>query len=60
MLRAEVIISEYLQTTLQENVTLALNINTEKVRSAMIIAPMMIEIGKILKNGYVPPRYDAN
>ena len=45
----EVTISEYLQTTLQENVALALNINTEKARSAMIIAPMLIEVRKILK-----------
>ena len=45
----EVAISEYLQTTLQENVALALNINTEKARSEMIIAPMLIEIRKILK-----------
>ena len=44
-----VAISEYLQTTLQENVALALNINTEKARSEMIIAPMLIEIRKILK-----------
>jgi hypothetical protein len=41
--------SEYLQTTLQENVALALNINTEKARSEMIIAPMLIEVRKILK-----------
>jgi hydrogenase maturation factor HypE len=39
----------YLQTTLQENVALALNINTEKARSEMIIAPMLIEVRKILK-----------
>jgi hypothetical protein len=45
----EVTISEYLQTTLQENVALALNINTEKARSEMIIAPMLIEVRKILK-----------
>ena len=44
----EVTISEYLQTTLQENVALALNINTEKARSEMIIAPMLIEVRKIL------------
>jgi hypothetical protein len=44
-----VAISEYLQTTLQENVALALNINTEKARSEMIIAPILIEIRKILK-----------
>ena len=45
----EVTISEYLQTTLQENVALALNINTEKARSEMIIAHMLIEVRKILK-----------
>ena len=44
----EVTISAYLQTTLQENVALALNINTEKARSEMIIAPMLIEVRKIL------------
>src|SRR5215831_3853087 len=44
-----VAISEYLQTTLQENVALALNINTEKARSEMIIVPMLIEVRKILK-----------
>ena len=43
-----VVVSEYLQTTLQENVALALNINTEKARSEMIIAPMLIEVRKIL------------
>ncbi len=45
----EVAVSEYLQTTLQENIALALNINTEKARPEMIIAPMLIEIRKILK-----------
>jgi hypothetical protein len=44
-----VTVSAYLQTTLQENVALALNINTEKARSEMIIAPMLIEVRKILK-----------
>ena len=44
----EVQISTYLETTLRENVALALNINTEKARSEMIIAPMLIEIRKIL------------
>jgi hypothetical protein len=44
-----VAVSEYLETTLQENVALALNINTEKARSEMIIAPMLIEVRKILK-----------
>ncbi len=45
----EVQISEYLSMTLKENVALALNINTEKARYEMIIAPMLIEIRKILK-----------
>ena len=44
----EVQVSAYLETTLHENVALALNINTEKARSEMIIAPMLIEIRKIL------------
>jgi hypothetical protein len=44
----EVAVSEYLQTTLQENVVLALNINTEKARSEMIVAPMLIEVRKVL------------
>jgi hypothetical protein len=39
----EVTISEYLQTTLQENVALALNINTEKARSEMIITPTVLD-----------------
>ena len=45
----EVTISEYVQITLQENVALALNINTEKARSKMNFAPMLIEVRKILK-----------
>src|SRR5215475_9341926 len=53
----EVTISEYLQITLQENVALALNINTEKARSEMIIAPMLIEVRKILKK---QPSQDQN
>ena len=44
----EVQVNAYLRTTLQENVALALNINTEKARSEMIIAPMLIEVRKIL------------
>jgi len=44
----EVQVSAYLETTLRENVALALNINTEKARSEMIIAPMLIEVRKIL------------
>ena len=45
----EVAVSEYLETTLRENVALALNINTEKARSEVIIAPMLIEVRKIRK-----------
>jgi hypothetical protein len=41
-------VSAYLEATLQENVALALNINTEKARSEMIIAPMLIEVRKLL------------
>jgi hypothetical protein len=36
------------RTPLRENVALALNIHTEKARSEMIIAPMLIEVRKIL------------
>jgi hypothetical protein len=38
--------SEFLQQTLKENLALALAINTEKARSEMIIAPILIEIRK--------------
>ena len=41
-------VSAYLEATLRENVALALNINTEKARSEMIIAPMLIEVRKTL------------
>jgi len=36
--------SEYLTTTLDETVELALAINTEKARSEMIITPMLLEV----------------
>ena len=36
--------SQYLQTTLSENVTLANAINTEKARSELIIAPVLLEV----------------
>lgn len=41
-------ISQYLSDTLQENVSLATSINTEKARSELIIAPMLVEIRKIV------------
>jgi len=40
-------ITEYLKETLSENVPLAIAINTEKARSELIIAPVLIEIRKI-------------
>ena len=36
--------SDYLVQTLQENVSLAIAINTEKARSEMIISPMLLEV----------------
>ena len=44
----ELPISDYLQTTLKRNVRLALAINTEKARSEMIIAPILIELVQLL------------
>ncbi len=41
-------VSSYLSETLQENVPLAVSINTEKARSELIIAPMLVEVRKIL------------
>jgi hypothetical protein len=41
-------ISAYLRETLQENVSLATSINTEKARSELIIAPVLVEIRKLL------------
>lgn len=40
--------SEQLTAILNENISLALNINTEKARSEMIIAPVLIEVRKLL------------
>ena len=40
-------ISEYLEITLQQNVPLALAINTEKARSEMIVVNVLLEIRKI-------------
>jgi hypothetical protein len=39
--------SDYLSATLMENIPLALAIHTEKARSEMIIAPILIELRKL-------------
>jgi len=44
----EVKISEILATILAENVPLALAISTEKARSELIIAPILVELRKLL------------
>jgi len=44
----EVLPSSYLQTTLNENVFLATAINTEKARSELIIAPVLLEVRRML------------
>lgn len=44
----ETLPSSYLQTTLNENVFLATAINTEKARSELIIAPVLLEVRRIL------------
>lgn len=41
--------SEFLTNTLQDNVSLALAIDTEKARSEMIVAPILIELKKQFK-----------
>lgn len=41
--------SEQLTNILTENVSLALNINTEKARSELIIAPVLVEVRKLLE-----------
>ncbi|CAK0780500.1 conserved hypothetical protein [Gammaproteobacteria bacterium] len=40
-------ISDHLKETLLDNVSLAISINTEKARSELIIAPVLIEIRKL-------------
>jgi len=40
-------ISDYLKETLFDNVALAISINTEKARSELIIAPVLLEIRKL-------------
>jgi hypothetical protein len=42
-------ISEYFTITLQENIPLAVAINTEKARSELIICPVLVEVRKLLK-----------
>ncbi len=44
----EIVPSEQFTETLKENVDLALNINTEKARSELIIAPLLVEARKRL------------
>lgn len=46
----EIECSEHLITTLQETVDLAVAINTEKARSEMIIAPVLLELRRKLKH----------
>lgn len=43
-------VSQTLQETLQENIPLALSVNTEKARSEWIISPMLLELRKTLQN----------
>jgi hypothetical protein len=45
---SEIIVSDFLQTTLDENVPLALAIHTEKARSELIITPVLVELRKLL------------
>ncbi len=42
--------SELLVKNLEENIPLALAINTEKARSELIIAPILVEVKRVLKN----------
>jgi len=43
----QVEISDYLTTTLEENIPLAVSINTEKAKSELIISNVLIEVRKI-------------
>ncbi|MDM8569201.1 hypothetical protein QUF50_06790 [Thiotrichales bacterium HSG1] len=47
---AEHEISQHLIDTLQENIPLAIAINTEKARSELIISPVLVELRKIFKH----------
>ncbi len=42
-------VSQQLQNSLTDNVPLALNINTEKARSEFIVAPILLEVWKMMK-----------
>src|SRR5215813_9427941 len=44
----EVTLSDWLKETLQETLTLVLSVNTEKVRSELLIAPVLVELRKIV------------
>jgi hypothetical protein len=41
--------SDFLRTTLDENVPLALAIHTEKARSELIVMPILVEVRRLLK-----------
>lgn len=41
--------SDHLHTALAENLSLALSINTEKARSELVIAPVLLEIRRQMK-----------
>jgi hypothetical protein len=45
---AEIKYSEHLAFTMEENLSLAVNINTEKSRSEMIITPILLELRRQL------------
>ncbi len=45
----EVAISPHLTTSLEENVLLAVSINTEKARSELIIANVLVEVRKLFQ-----------
>jgi hypothetical protein len=47
---SEVLPSDFLTQTIEQNIPLAIASNTEKARSEMIIAPILIELRKQLKN----------
>lgn len=44
----KITISPLLEAILTENISLALNINTEKARSELIIAPLLVELRRLL------------
>jgi hypothetical protein len=46
----EIPISDHLRATLDENVPLALSIHTEKARSELIIAPILVELRKLARH----------